>query len=160
MIKMHAPRLLICNLKYKLIISKQRVSISVPLQLTEKSTTLSLSNPCLLYSLGHNLKEPHHQFPLLGLCQQLGTPLTHLPVDLRTSTVCRPRHTDVLVIQVPLLASLISSYLAGKKRFLLSKLNTITRLTITSKWSVAMMEIFLPPDKYPALCELKLLGAS
>jgi hypothetical protein len=53
MIKIHAPRLLICNLKHKLAISKQRVSISVPLQLTEKSTTLSLSNPCSLFSLGH-----------------------------------------------------------------------------------------------------------
>jgi hypothetical protein len=55
---------------------------------------------------------------------------------------------------------LISSYLAGKKRFLLSKLNAITRRTITSKWSVAMMEIFLSLDKYPALCKQKLLGAS
>jgi hypothetical protein len=40
------------------------------------------------------------------------------------------------------LPALISGYLAGKKRFLLSKLNAITRLTITLKWSVAMMEIF------------------
>jgi hypothetical protein len=40
------------------------------------------------------------------------------------------------------LPALISSYLAGKKRFLLSKLNAITCLTITSKWSIAMMEIF------------------
>jgi hypothetical protein len=40
------------TLKHKLIISKQRVSSSVPLQFLEKSTTLSLSNPCLLYSLG------------------------------------------------------------------------------------------------------------
>jgi hypothetical protein len=53
MIKIHAPRLLICNLKHKLIISKRRVSTSVPLHLIEKSTTLSLSNPCLLFSLGH-----------------------------------------------------------------------------------------------------------
>jgi hypothetical protein len=29
MIKIHAPQLLICNLKHKLIIYKQRVSISV-----------------------------------------------------------------------------------------------------------------------------------
>jgi hypothetical protein len=48
----------------------------------------------------------------------------------------------------------------GKKKVPLSKLNAITCLTITSKWSVAMMEIFLSLDKYPALCELKLLGAS
>ncbi len=58
------------------------------------------------------------------------------------------------------LPALISSYLAGKKRFLLSKLNAITCLTITSKWSGAMMEIFLSLEKYPALCELKSLGAS
>ncbi len=45
-------------------------------------------------------KNPGHQFPVLGLCQQLSTPLTHLPVDPRTSTVCRPCHLDVLVIQV------------------------------------------------------------
>jgi hypothetical protein len=48
----------------------------------------------------------------------------------------------------------------GNKRFLLSKLNTITSLTITLKWSVAMMEIFLSLKKYPALCKLKSLGAS
>ena len=48
----------------------------------------------------------------------------------------------------------------GKKRFILSKLNAITHLTITLKWSIAMMEIFLSLEKYPALCELKLLGAS
>jgi hypothetical protein len=48
----------------------------------------------------------------------------------------------------------------GKKRFLLSKLNAITCLTITLKWSIAMMEIFLLLNKYPALCKLKLLGAS
>jgi hypothetical protein len=48
----------------------------------------------------------------------------------------------------------------GEKKFLLSKLNTITHLTITSKWSIAMMEIFLSLDYYPALCKLKLLGAS
>ncbi len=58
------------------------------------------------------------------------------------------------------LPALISSYLARIKRFILSKLNAITHLTITSKWSVAMMEILLLLDKYPALCELKLLGAS
>jgi hypothetical protein len=58
------------------------------------------------------------------------------------------------------LPALISSYLAGIIRFLLSKLNTITCLRIISKWSVAMMEIFLSLDKYPALCKLKLLGAS
>ncbi len=58
------------------------------------------------------------------------------------------------------LPALISSYLGEKKRFLLSKLNAITCLTITSKWSVAMMEIFLSLKKYPALCELKSLGAS
>jgi hypothetical protein len=58
------------------------------------------------------------------------------------------------------LPALNSSYLAGKKRFLLSKLNAITHLTITSKWSISMMEIFLSLDKYPALCKLKLLGAS
>jgi|LakMenEpi13Jul12_1017406.scaffolds.fasta_scaffold00103_1 hypothetical protein len=40
MIKIHAPRLLICNLKLKLIISKQRVSSSVPLQLIEKAPLL------------------------------------------------------------------------------------------------------------------------
>ena len=38
--------------------------------------------------------------------------------------------------------------------------NSITRLTITSKWSIAMMKILLSLEKYPALCELKLLGAS
>ncbi len=58
------------------------------------------------------------------------------------------------------LPAIISGYLAGKKRFLLSKLNVTTRQTITSKWSVAMMEMFLSLKKYPALCELKLLGAS
>ncbi len=46
------------------------------------------------------------------------------------------------------------------KKVPLSKLNAVTRLTITSKWSITMMEIFLSLDKYPALCELKLLGAS
>ncbi len=40
MIKIHAPRLLICDLKLKLIISKQRVSSSVPLQLIEKAPLL------------------------------------------------------------------------------------------------------------------------
>ena len=40
MIKIHAPRLLICNLKLKLIISKQRVFTSVPLQLIEKAPLL------------------------------------------------------------------------------------------------------------------------
>ncbi len=37
---------------------------------------------------------------------------------------------------------------------------SITRLTITSKWSIAMMEIFLSLDKYPALCKPKSLGDS
>jgi hypothetical protein len=45
-------------------------------------------------------------------------------------------------------------------QIILSKLNAITRLAITSKWSIAMMEIFFLLDKYPALCKLKLLGAS
>jgi hypothetical protein len=45
-------------------------------------------------------------------------------------------------------------------QIILSKLNAITCLTITSKWSVAMMEIFLSLDKYLALCKLKLLRAS
>ena len=40
MIKIHTPRLLFCNLKLKLIISKQRVSTSVPLQLIEKAPLL------------------------------------------------------------------------------------------------------------------------
>jgi hypothetical protein len=40
MIKIHAPQHLICNLKLKLIISKQRVSASVLLQLTEKAPLL------------------------------------------------------------------------------------------------------------------------
>jgi hypothetical protein len=40
MIKIHAPWLLICNLKLKLIISKQRVSSSVPLQHIEKTPLL------------------------------------------------------------------------------------------------------------------------
>jgi hypothetical protein len=40
MIKIHAPWLLICNLKHKLIISKQRVSSSVPLLLTGKAPLL------------------------------------------------------------------------------------------------------------------------
>ncbi len=71
-----------------------------------------------------------------------------------------------------------SNFLAEKKRFLnkkfyatrreplksyqiiLSKLNAITCLTITSKWSVAIMEIFLSLKKCPALCKLKSLGAS
>jgi hypothetical protein len=48
----------------------------------------------------------------------------------------------------------------GKKRFLLSKLNAITCLTITSKWSVAMMAVSLSLNKYPALCKPKSLGAS
>ncbi len=38
-----------------------------------------------------------------------------------------------------------------EKRFLLSKLNAITCLTITSKWSITMMEIFLSLDKYLSL---------
>jgi hypothetical protein len=53
----------------------------------------------------HLSKEPRHQFPLLSLCQQLGTPLTHLPADPQTSLVRCPRHLDVLVIQVTLLAA-------------------------------------------------------
>jgi hypothetical protein len=59
----------------------------------------------LLCSSLHNLKEPRHQLPLLGLHQQIGTPLTHLPVDPQTSTVQRPCCLDVLVIQVPLLVA-------------------------------------------------------
>ncbi len=73
------------------------------------------------------------------------------------------RHLDIYgvlsMLPVHHLLALISSYLSGKKRFLLSKLNTITCLTITLKWSIAMMEIFLSLEKYPALCKLKLLGA-
>ncbi len=61
----------------------------------------------------------------------------------------------------PITASLCKSTdIWQEKKIPLSKLNAITRLTITSKWSVAMMEIFLSLDKYPALCKLKLLGAS
>ena len=59
MIKIHTPWLLICNLKLKLIISKQRVSISVPLQLIRKSTTLSLSNPCSLPAQDTLISKPY-----------------------------------------------------------------------------------------------------
>ena len=38
--------------------------------------------------------------------------------------------------------------------------NSTPCLTITSIWSIAMMEIFLSLDKYPAFCKLKLLTAS
>jgi hypothetical protein len=55
--------------------------------------------------------------------------------------------------------ALISSYLAGKK---VPPLQTQCHNlpTITLKWSISMMEIFLSLDKYPALFKLKLLGAS
>jgi hypothetical protein len=69
-----------------------------------------------------------------------------------------------------------SNFLAGKKdsstkismcrkqltsyQIILSKLNAITRLTTTSKWSIALMEIFLSLDKYLTLCRPKSLGPS
>ncbi len=45
-------------------------------------------------------------------------------------------------------------------QIILSKLNAITCLTITSKLSVVMMEMFSSLDKYPTLCKPKLLGPS
>ncbi len=45
-------------------------------------------------------------------------------------------------------------------QIILFKLNAITCLTITSKLSVAVMEMFSLLDKYPMLCEPKSLGLS
>jgi hypothetical protein len=52
-----------------------------------------------------------------------------------------------------------SNFLAEKKGSL-SKFNAITCLTITSKWSASLIEIFLLLNKYPTLCGLKTAGAS
>ncbi len=52
-----------------------------------------------------------------------------------------------------------SNLLVGKK-VPLFKLNAISFLTITSKWSIAMMEMFSLLGKYSTLCKPKSPGPS
>ncbi len=88
MIKIHAPRLLICNLIHKLIISKQRVSLSVPLLIHRKSTTLSFSNPCLIQAQDTPSPPCHLPLPPLASLTYPSSSCRNFYHPLSTTIIC------------------------------------------------------------------------